>query len=263
MFSANNLLGSLPPGQMRYEKITSDVAPNEKAPFPADGPEQKPLYRRKPFLITVLTILIILLLFLLSLTTYRVPLSSHASPPTCNPASSPPDLPTSHLKAPTETTQPHHPCGTSSAQAIALNCTFDQLMWAWYPPHCPHYANDAFLTAALDDGAPWQFYLDPKKEVPAEGENWRRMLDNEVDGVYGERREHVSHCVYMFLGVGMVLKERDEGREGRATERAVDYEHLEHCAGVLMEALRHGADTERGWWDVQTKAPKVFYDQDC
>ncbi|KAL8895272.1 MAG: hypothetical protein Q9207_008234 [Kuettlingeria erythrocarpa] len=256
------MLGILPPWRTRYEKITSTTALNEKAPFPEDGTRKKPLHERKAFLIPALVLLIIFLLVVISLAAYRVPVSSHASPPT--PASSLPDHPTSHLRTPlTETAPPHHPCGTSSAEAIALNCTFDQLMWAWYPLHCPHYANDAFAAAALDDGAPWRFYLDPKKQVPADGENWRRVLDNEVDGVYGERREHLSHCVYMFLGVGMVLKERDEGGEGRATARAVDYEHLVHCAGVLMEGLRHGAETERGWWDVQTKAPRVFYDQDC
>ncbi|KAI4170496.1 MAG: hypothetical protein LQ346_008848, partial [Caloplaca aetnensis] len=172
----NDMLGILPPWRTRYERITSANGPNEKAPFSEDVTVQKPLHKRKAFLVTALILLIIFLLFLVSLAAYRVPVSSHASPP---------DHSTSHLTTtPTdETTPPHHPCGTSSAQAIALNCTFDQLMWAWYPSHCPHYANDAFAAAALDDGAPWQFYLDSKKQVPADGENWRRVLDNEVDGV--------------------------------------------------------------------------------
>lgn len=47
-------------------------------------------------------------------------------------------------------------CGKTAAEARSAGCTWDQLMWAWYPPNCPHYTNDAFLSA--DN---WTFFSDP------------------------------------------------------------------------------------------------------
>ena len=143
------------------------------------------------------------------------------------------------------------PCGNSSAEAHALGCTFDQLMWAWYPPHCPHYANDEYLHAEPEQ--PWRFYTDPYKKTLASGEDWVSALDNKVP-VWGERREHLTHCVYMYLSLGQIIRDGT-----RYTPRQVDYEHLEHCASLLLESLRNDTD----WNQIQTKAPHVFYDQDC
>lgn len=143
------------------------------------------------------------------------------------------------------------PCGNSSIEALARGCSFDQLMWAWYPKHCPHYANTEYLHAEPNE--PWRFYIDPHERKLASEEEWADALDNKVQ-VYGERREHLTHCVYMYLSLGQIIRDGT-----RYVPRQVDYEHLEHCAGLLLEALRNDTD----WYQVQTKAPEVFYDQDC
>ena len=143
------------------------------------------------------------------------------------------------------------PCGNSSAEARAMGCSFDQLMWAWYPKYCPHYANDRFLNAEPEQ--PWRFYTDPYAKIQATKDDWDKLLNNEIR-VWGERREHLTHCVFMFLSVGQVVRDGT-----RYTPRQVDYEHLEHCAELMLEALR---DDEH-WYDVQTEAPLVFYNQDC
>lgn len=143
------------------------------------------------------------------------------------------------------------PCGNSSAEALARGCSFDQLMWAWYPRYCPHYANAEYLEAEPDQ--PWRFFVDPYKKTVASEQDWVNALDNRAP-VYGERREHLTHCVYMFLSLGQIIRDGT-----RYTPRQVDYEHLEHCAGLLLDNLRESSD----WYQIQTKAPHVFYDQDC
>ena len=143
------------------------------------------------------------------------------------------------------------PCGNSSAEALALGCSFDQLMWAWYPAHCPHYANDEYLKAEPDE--PWRFYVDPYNKLVASGDEWIDVLDNKKPA-YGERREHLTHCVFMYLSLGQIIRDGT-----RYTPHQTEYGHLEHCADVLLEALRN--DTAR--YEIQTQASDVHYDQDC
>ncbi|KAL8871605.1 MAG: hypothetical protein Q9174_002595, partial [Haloplaca sp. 1 TL-2023] len=152
------------------------------------------------------------------------------------------------------------PCGNSSAEALAHGCTFDQLTWAWLPPYCPHYANDDFIAAAQTlDHAPWRYYIDPRKRTPATGPDWTRVLDNEIP-VYTEKREHLSHCVFLYLGLGQIIREMERGEDSvRYSPKQVDYGHLIHCKDVLLTALKKGSTAEEGegWDDVQTMAPNV------
>ncbi|KAB8072074.1 hypothetical protein BDV29DRAFT_192820 [Aspergillus leporis] len=142
-------------------------------------------------------------------------------------------------------------CGNSTAEALARGCKFDQLMWAWYPAHCPHYANDLYLNAEPE--RPWQFYINPYTRQVASEQDWLHAMDNKVR-IYGERREHLTHCVFMFLSLGQIIRDGT-----KYTPRQVEYPHLTHCAEFLLEALRN--DTH--WYDVQTQAPHVLYNQDC
>jgi hypothetical protein len=143
------------------------------------------------------------------------------------------------------------PCGNSSTEALARGCSFDQLMWAWFPKHCPHYANDEFLTAEPEQ--PWRFYPDPHNREPVVGGDWVKVLDNEIM-VYGERREHLTHCVYMFLTLGQIFRD-----EGRYTPKHIQYEHIHHCTNILLEALRK----DDNWYGIETYAGPVSYDQTC
>ena len=90
-------------------------------------------------------------------------------------------------------------CGNTSSEALSNGCTFDQLLWAWLPPSCPHYANDEFVAA--ED---WVFYVDPYTKEKTTPETWEKAMNNEI-GLWGEMREHLTHCVYMLLSVGQVV----------------------------------------------------------
>lgn len=139
-------------------------------------------------------------------------------------------------------------CGNSSDEAAALGCTWDQLTWSWYPPTCPHYANQEFLAAER-----WKFYTDPLGKNEAVGESWVNALDNKQD-LWGERREHRTHCVYMFLSLGQIIRDKTP-----FPPKLVEYEHLKHCADLILEALKK----DKEWTSIDTKVGKASYDQHC
>jgi hypothetical protein len=85
-----------------------------------------------------------------------------------------------------------HLCGNSTAEALALGCTFDQLMWSWYPPGCPHYANDEFMNAEPEN--PWVYYVDPVKKIPLPEKTGPRLWTERYR--YGERNESTRRTVY-------------------------------------------------------------------
>ncbi|WQF83003.1 hypothetical protein CDEST_08017 [Colletotrichum destructivum] len=148
----------------------------------------------------------------------------------------------------TQSQSPVRLCGNSSADALSLGCTFDQLLWAWLPPSCPHYANDEFLAAEE-----WKYYIDPFGEEPAVGDNWEKALDNQKD-LWGERREHLTHCVYVFLSLGQII------RDGTSyPPRLVAYEHLHHCANIILESLRQ----DKNWNVMETSVGRVSYEEYC
>lgn len=143
------------------------------------------------------------------------------------------------------------PCGNSSAEARANGCTFDQLLWSWIPPNCPHYNNDDFK--AFED---WKYYVgkDGKKEVKVDGgDDWEKVLNNELD-VYGANGEHLTHCVFMLLGMAKIVT------EGLPTiPKMTEYPHLEHCAHHILKALKDIPDFNK----LNSLAPYVNYKQTC
>ena len=151
----------------------------------------------------------------------------------------------------------HHPaqhdrpvrlCGNSTAEALARGCTFDQLMWSWYPPSCPHYANDAFVKA--ED---WKYFLDPHGQRAIHRDNLTDALIGRWE-LWGQRGEHLTHCIYMLLSLGQIL------RDGTPyPDRLTKYEHLEHCSEILLEAIRK----DDRWHSVETKVPEPSFDQHC
>jgi len=140
-------------------------------------------------------------------------------------------------------------CGNSSAQAIARGCTFDQLTWSWYPPNCPHYGNDEFVKAEE-----WKFYLDMQGKEVATGDNWRKAMDNEIQ-LWGERREHLTHCVYLMLSIGQIIR---DGTPHAA--KLVEYEHLDHCARIMLKSLK---TNDKHWNSMETRVPFVDYSVTC
>ena len=143
---------------------------------------------------------------------------------------------------------PGNTCGNSSAEALSLGCSFDQLMWAWHPKQCPHYTNEEYLAENR-----WKFYINPYTKEVASDKDWERMLNNEVQ-LFGERREHLTHCVFMLLNLGQIIRDG-----GKYTSQQVAYEHLEHCSNAVLEVLRK--DEKQSV--IQEGTPTVAYDQSC
>lgn len=142
----------------------------------------------------------------------------------------------------------HRVCGNTAVEARLLGCEFDQLTWAWLSPSCPRYASQEFVNA--DD---FQYYSDPSNRVIVSAEDWERALDNGVP-LYTERREHLSHCVYTFLSLAQIV------RDGTQTHpKLSSYEHIEHCAKMVMESMKRDKD----WNTVDADMGDVSYDEGC
>ncbi len=156
-----------------------------------------------------------------------------------------------HRHSYSKTNDKPHLCGNSSSEAVALGCSFDQLTWAWLPPHCSHYANEDFLNA--EPGKPWKYFedIDGKKQV--DEHSWGEVLDGELM-IFGERREHLTHCVFLFLSLGQIIRDGT-----KYIEKMGDYNHIHHCAMLLFDVVKK----EREWNDIQTIVGTVSYDQSC
>jgi hypothetical protein len=141
-------------------------------------------------------------------------------------------------------------CGNSSSEALALGCSFDHLTWSWYPPHCPHYTNGLFRTAEPD---PFHYYETLESTVPIDEGDLFELIESQ-GGVWVEKREHLTHCVYMLLAQAQII--RDGTRHVPILTR---YGHMEHCANLLLETLRR--DDE--WYHKNAFTPHVHYDQNC
>lgn len=97
------------------------------------------------------------------------------------------------------------------------------------------------------------YYEDIEQTRVVSEEAWEQVLDGELR-VFGERREHLSHCVYLLLSISQIV------RDGTPfTEKLTNYEHSEHCANVLLEQLRKSPD----WSELQTFAGTASFDQYC
>lgn len=142
-------------------------------------------------------------------------------------------------------------CGNSSAEALSLGCSFDQSTLSWFPPYCPHYANEDFVK--MNPEKPWKFYTNPYKKIPATETQWTDILDNKFE-IWGERGEHLSHCVFMFRTLGQIVRD-----SGRFVPKHVNYHHIEHCTNVLLDLVRKDKD----FYEIETKVPPISYDQDC
>ncbi|KAM4063787.1 hypothetical protein HRG_006898 [Hirsutella rhossiliensis] len=140
-------------------------------------------------------------------------------------------------------------CGNSSREAVERGCSFDHLTWAWSPPGCPHYANDEFISVQN-----WTYYLDGLGKEVAVGENWSKALDNEIR-LYGQRGEHLTHCVFMFLSMAQIIRDN----ASQITPKLKEYEHAHHCAYFLLEAIQK----DERWERIETRVPKVNYNQHC
>jgi hypothetical protein len=176
-----------------------------------------------------------------------------------------------HVTTPTKNNDKSHPCGSSAVEARARKCTFNQLTWAWIPPSCPPYTESEFVSA---ESKPWVYWQDLERTTEVKGPAWEEMLDGER-AVFSEKREHLTHCVFMSLALAQLLHSG-----GAYWDKLVDYEHHEHCAKMLLGEIRKGhgiaenvgarkRDEEMeewgdgGWESLQTFVGGANFDQDC
>jgi hypothetical protein len=140
-------------------------------------------------------------------------------------------------------------CGNSSAEAISRGCSFDQLAWSWLPDYCPHYANEEFIEAEN-----WKYYFDQHGEAEVGNHDaLMKALDSHAQ-LWTQRREHATHCVFLFLSLGQIIRDGT-----RYTDKLTRYKHVLHCAQIILETMR---DT-KGWYDINTAVPDVDFDVDC
>lgn len=139
-------------------------------------------------------------------------------------------------------------CGNSTSEALSRGCSFDYMMWSWYPPHCPHYTDNLFRAAES-----FPYYKTLQDTEPIESRDLFTVIENQ-GSVWAVKGEHLTHCVYMLLAQGQII------RDGTGfAPILVEYEHLEHCAEFLLESVRK--DDE--WLHKNALTPRPRYNQLC
>ncbi|RAL05406.1 uncharacterized protein BO80DRAFT_136147 [Aspergillus ibericus CBS 121593] len=124
-------------------------------------------------------------------------------------------------------------CGTSTTEALTLNCKFDSLAAAWLPPHC----RDDELTAEFDHAGPgpngtWTYYADDYHTIPMSIDEVALLADNQSARVQMTREWHVVHCLFYWR---KMIRVRDRAAEGVMMEPSFDNEeHVRHCIGVVL-----------------------------
>lgn len=100
---------------------------------------------------------------------------------------------------------------------------------------------------------PWIWYED-REETKVVGEaTWERVLDGELR-VFGQRREHITHCIFMFLSVAQMVR---DGTPFHA--KLAKYGHIEHCADMILKMVKKSPD----WNNLDTLSGTVSFDQFC
>ena len=157
----------------------------------------------------------------------------------------PDNLHASSIHAATHSSQ----CGNSSSEARVSGCKFNQLLWAWYPSKCPQYANSDFIQA--EPQQPWRYYnsLDHGRAVLASDNDFFEVLDSGVQ-LWGERREHLSHCAYMLQSAGQIIWEG-----GDFVPEQMSKHHFDHCTVILLDTLRK----DKAWYDIETTVPRPSF----
>ena len=125
-------------------------------------------------------------------------------------------------------------CGSSLTEALALNCTFDQLSTSWLPRSCPRGGNDAFISRGFEDiGQPttgWPYYRDSSGQEPLSLTELSH-LTNPGDKYWTTNGEHLAHCAFSFIRIAEAL---DSG--SRTDWMVGKLGHNIHCAKIMLEA---------------------------
>ena len=114
----------------------------------------------------------------------------------------------------------HSPtCGTSISSALAANCIFDQILYAWIPAAC-HDVSEYEATLA---SGPWPYFEHENGTVPVD-----QHLLSATPIVYSSWDFHVVHCSYAWR---LLHKAAVEGRQ--VPSDISPWEHTMHCSKAL------------------------------
>ena len=122
-------------------------------------------------------------------------------------------------------------CGTSTRQALAMGCAFDQLAVAWLPRHC----QDEELTKQFEHAGPgvdgaWTYYADDKGQQILNVTEVSLLADSGKP-FFGTEQWHVMHCNYSWR------KQLRAPNTGCAIEdRYYKIQHVEHCGMLVADA---------------------------
>lgn len=171
-----------------------------------------------------------------------------------------------------------HPCGNSSAEALAQNCVFDTMLYGWTHPQC---FDEALMRQYLDAGN-WTWRDDPAHEAPfpdislvgvggkerATRGLWAAATGGEpatapAGGRWVPRWEfHLVHCVYTWELMERAYARGDDGGWVlRELTGEGGVEHAGHCGARVAAAARQGLDEDAKAF-VQTKSkvgPPLYY----
>ena len=119
-------------------------------------------------------------------------------------------------------------CGNSSAEALALGCTFDRLTLTWMPTQCPRDETDKFIERLGPTG--WQFYHDKEHTVEIESVDALSKLGDEQ--FHTTVHLHSYHCMFIFTRFYDVMK-----RGGRVDALSASSGHWSHCLELVLRLI--------------------------
>lgn len=125
-------------------------------------------------------------------------------------------------------------CGSTTAEAEALGCTYNELELGWLPQAC----QDHEITELFHQAGPWTYYSDPNKTRELTLEEVSRTVDTGKH-IWMSQRWHSVHCLFQWKKMHRAVMLNS----GRMAEGLADYHHTMHCESVIMDELT-GKDAE-------------------
>lgn len=130
--------------------------------------------------------------------------------------------------------EPRFHCGTTTAEAEALGCTYNELELAWLPQACQDYE----ITELFHQAGPWTYWSDSNKTRELTLEEVSRTVDAD-EHVWMTQRWHSVHCLFQWKKMHRAVMLNS----GRMAKSLADYHHTMHCESVIMDEIT-GKDPE-------------------
>ncbi|KAJ5703470.1 hypothetical protein N7493_011859 [Penicillium malachiteum] len=120
-------------------------------------------------------------------------------------------------------------CGLTSAEAMARNCHFDKMLYAWIPTECFH-------PEALDEYHPFEdrvWYWDRNLTVPMNEIEMQQLALGNISIAYTPTFHH-EHCLYAMRKLGMATDKKWLLIDGKSA----DIHHTTHCGMQIAHFVK-------------------------